>query len=102
MRDEELAAAGICPVERHPDRPAEKRLLVALVANRVAGTSFAVATWIAALDDEVGHHPMDGDAVEESLARERDEVLGGQRRVEHSQLNLDGASIGVEVSLHRD
>ena len=68
----------------------------------IAGPAFAVAARIAALDDEVGHDPVNAEAVEEALARERDEVLDRQRRVEHRQLDLDGSAIGVEIRLAVD
>ena len=60
VRDEELAAAGVRPVERHADGSAQVGPLVELVANRVAGSAFAVAARIAGLDHEVGHHAMEG------------------------------------------
>ena len=44
---------------------------------------------------------MDAEAVEEALARERDEVLDRQRRVEHGELDLNRASIGFDVRLRR-
>ena len=88
-----------CPVERHADGAAQVRPLIELVADRVAGPAFAVAARIAALDDEVGHDAMEREAVEEPLARERDEVLDRQRRVEHGQLDLDRAAIGLDVHL---
>ena len=92
--DEPLAAAGVLPVERHPHGSAQVRQLVQLVANRVARAAFAVAARVAALNDEVGHHAMDRDAVEEALVRQVDEVRHRQRRVGDRQLDLDRAAIG--------
>ena len=63
-----------CHDERHADGAAQERALVQLVANRVAGPAFAVAARIAVLHDEVRHDAVDLQAVEEALARERDEV----------------------------
>ena len=71
VRDEELAAAGVLPVERHADGAAQIRPLVDLVANRVARPALAVAARIAVLHDEVGHDAVDRDAVEEALPRQR-------------------------------
>src|SRR5262245_44299142 len=99
MRDEELAAAGVGPVERHADGPAQIRTLVQLVANRVAGSAFTVAARIAALDDEVLDDAMEGDAVEESLACKRDEVVRRQRRIEHRQLDLNQPAVRFDVDL---
>ena len=45
---------------------------------------------------------MDGQAVEEPLARQRDEILDRQRRVEHRQLDLNRAAIGVDERLRRE
>ncbi len=42
---------------------------------------------------------MEGQAVEEALPRQRDEVLHGQRRIEHGQLDLNRAAIGLDVHL---
>src|SRR6267143_4629588 len=101
MRDEELAPAGVLPVERHSHRAAEVWQLVQLVANRVAGPAFPVATRIAVLDDEVGNHAVNRDAVEEPLARELDEVGDGERRVRDGQLDLDGAAIELDERVRR-
>src|SRR5438093_956331 len=80
--DAELAAAGVGPVERHADRAAQVLTLIQLVADRVTGTSLAVAARIAVLNDEVRYYAMDAEPVEEPLAGERDEVLDRQRRVD--------------------
>src|SRR5688572_12746372 len=92
MRDEELAAAGVFPVERHADGAAQVRTLVDLVANREAGAAFAVAAWIAALDHEVGHDAMEGEAVEESAPGERDEVVNRERRVSDREIDVNPAA----------
>ena len=88
-------------IERHADRAAQIRPLVQLVADRVARPAFAVAARIAVLDDEVRDDAVDAEPVEEALARERDEVLDRQRRVEHGQLDLNRAAIGVDEHLRR-
>ena len=90
------------PVERHADGAAQVRPLVQLVANRVARPAFAVAARIAVLHHEVRHDAVDAEAVEVALARQRDEVLDRQRRVEHGELDLNRAAIGVDVRLRRD
>src|SRR3954468_5653138 len=43
VRDEALAGAGVAPLERHPDRAAQVRTIVELVADGVAGRAAAVA-----------------------------------------------------------
>ena len=85
-----------------PDGAAQIGALVQFVANRVARSAFAVAARIAGLHDEVGHDAMERQAVEESLAGERDEVLDRQRRVEHGELELNEAAIGFDERLRRD
>ena len=85
--------------ERHADRAAQIRLLVQLVANRVARTAFAVAARVAALDDEVRHHAMERQTVEVALARERDEVVAREGRIEHVELDLDRALLGLDVDV---
>src|SRR5262245_8767120 len=101
MRDEELAAAGILPVESHADGAAQIGPLIELVSNRIARTTLAVSAWVAILDDKVGHDAVKGNPVEEALARQRDEVGDCQRRIEHCQLELDGPLIGVDKSSRR-
>src|SRR2546428_10483173 len=101
MGDEELAAAGVGPIERHADGPSKVRTLVQLVADRVTRSSFAVAAGIAILDDETGHDAVDAEAVEETLACERHEIVDGQWSIEDGQLDLDRAAVGVDVDLGR-
>ena len=100
VRDEELAAAGIGPVERHADGAAQVGTLVELVANRVARArlrhrradrrparrSSGTTRWI-------------GDAAEVALRASSMNCAHGERRVEHRQLDLDRALVGVDVEL---
>ena len=83
-----------------PTRAAQKRPLVQLVADGVAGPAFAVAARIAALDRR--SRARRGGTVKPSkkpFARERHEVLHRQRRIEHGELDLNRAAIGLDVHL---
>src|SRR5262245_56087785 len=96
MRDEELTAAGVLPVERHAHGPAQVWSLVDLVSNRVAWPAFTVSARVAVLHDEVGHDAMNRNPGEESFTSERDEVGDGQRRIEHRQFELDGPLVCLD------
>ena len=84
-----------------PDRAAQVRPIVQLVANRVAGAARAVAARIAVLDDEVRDDAVDLQAVEVALARQRHEVLRRLRRVEDGQLDLDRALRRLDERVRR-
>ena len=84
--DEELAAAGVGPVERHPDSATKVRQLVDLVANREARPSLAVSSRVASLNHEVGDDAMNRQPVEEALTREAYESVGRDRGIENSEL----------------
>src|SRR5260370_10663746 len=101
MRDEELAAAGVHPTERHADGAAQIRQLVQLDPDRVPGTALAVTPGIPVLNHEVGHDAMNVEAVEEPLPREADEVFDRERGIEYGQLDLNRAPIGVDVHVRR-
>src|SRR5207247_10365141 len=102
MRDEELAAAGIGPIERHADGATQIGPLAELVADRESGSAFAVAPRIPTLYDEVGDDTVKREPVEKLLARERHERLHRERRVEHGQLDLHEAAIQFEIDLRRN
>src|SRR5437667_11471070 len=102
MRDEELAAAGVLPVERHADRTAKVWQLVQFIANRVPRPTVTIAARVAVLDDEVGDHAMDGNAVEEASVSEVDEVGDGDRRVRDRQLDLDRAAVRLDKRMRRE
>src|SRR5687768_1093377 len=93
MRDEELASTGIAPGEGHADGAAEIWLLVQLVANRVARSAVAIAARVASLNDKVRDHAMEHQAVEVAFACERHEVVRGDRRIKHVELDLDRALV---------
>src|SRR6267378_3099990 len=61
----------------------------------VSAQSIAIPT------DEVRDDAVDTDAVEIAFARQRDEVLHRQRRIQHRQLDLNRAAIGIDVELCR-
>ena len=98
-RDEELAAAGVGPVEGHADGAAQVGPLVQLVANREPRPAFPVAARIAVLHDEIRDDAMDGHAGEVARARELDHRAHRERRVEHRQPHLDRALVGVDEEL---
>src|SRR5215216_1304208 len=89
MGDEELAAAGVFPGERHSHGAAQERPLVELIANGKARPSFSITARVSVLDDEVWHHAMNLEPIEEPLARERHETPCGLRRIEDRQLEFD-------------
>src|SRR6266545_3105000 len=93
--DEKLAAAGVLARKSHPDRAASVRSGVDLAADLIAGAAFAVATRIASLNDEIRHDAVKSEAVEEALARERDEAVHRDRRVLLEEFDPDSAFGGV-------
>src|SRR5262245_44784081 len=96
MRDEELAAAGVLPVERDADDAAQVRLLTEFVANRETRAALAVAAGIAALDHEIGNDAVKRQAIVEALAGEGHERLDRQRRIDDIKLDLNRAAVGVD------
>src|SRR5262249_2527949 len=99
VRDEELTAARVGPVEGHADRATQIGTLVQLVAAGIARSSGSVSPRIAPLHDEIRYDAMNRDVVEKSFARQGDEVLDGLRRIEHRHLNLNRSPVGLDVSL---
>src|SRR5215218_8039769 len=102
MRDEELAAASVLPVEGDADDATEVRLLTEIVANCETRTALSVAPRIAALDDEVGNDAVEGQAVVEPIAGQRDERFHRQRRIDHRELDLNRAAIGIDEHMSGD
>src|SRR5215475_5192622 len=96
MRDEKLAAAGVLARESHPDRAANVRPGVDLAADLIAGAAFAVAARVAPLNDEIRNDAVKSEAVEEALARERDEAVHRDRRVLREEFDPDPATRGVD------
>src|SRR5678816_2481000 len=97
MRDEELAAARIFPIERHSDRAAQIWQLVQFVTNRIAGSAFPITPRIAVLHDEVRHDAMNRHPVEEPLACQLDEIGDRERSIADGQLDFNGATIGLNA-----
>src|SRR5215510_11548349 len=95
MRDEKLAAAGVLAREGHPDRAANVRPGIDLAADLIAGAAFAVAARVASLNDEIRHDAVKSEAIEEALARERDEAVHRDRRVLREEFDPDPALGGV-------
>src|SRR3989441_513316 len=86
--DVELAAGGVGVLATRHGHGAPRVLArVELGLDRVPGAAGAVALGVAALHDEVGHHPVEGETVVEALLGQRHEVLngpGGVRSEEHT------------------
>src|SRR5262245_204487 len=95
VRDEKLAAAGVLARKSHPDRAANVRPGVDLAADLIAGAAFAVAARVTSLNDEIRHDAVKSEAVEEALARERDEAVHRDRRVFREEFDPDPAFSGV-------
>src|SRR5262249_8876524 len=95
MRDEKLAAAGVLARKSHPDRAANVRPAVYLAADLMSGTAFAVAARVTSLNDEIRNDAVKSEAVEEALARERNEAVHRDRRVLREEFDPDLALVGV-------
>src|SRR5215510_8754043 len=95
MRDEKLAAAGVLARESHPDSAANVRPGVYFAADLIAGAAFAVAARVASLNDEIRNDAVKSEAVEEALARERDEAVHRDRRVLREEFDHYPAFGGV-------
>ena len=80
-----------------PDPPGVERPQARLVGQREAGAAPAVAARIAALDHEVGHHAVEGQAVVEALARQVPDLAGGDRGLARLEPDADGAAHGHQV-----
>src|SRR6185295_4626778 len=87
--DEELAAAGVGAGEGHADGAAVVAQAVDIVSDGVARTAAAVPPRIAALDDEVGDHPVEGQTVVEALPGELQEAQTGEGRLRAGQPHRD-------------
>src|SRR6188472_3563669 len=96
MCDEELTAPGVFPIERHSHSALQVGQLVQLVADGVARPAFSVTARIAGLHHEVRNEPMNRVVAEESLPGERNEVRNRQWRIDHRELELDRALVGVD------
>src|SRR5262245_11099017 len=79
VRDEKLAAARVFTRESHPDCPAVVWPGVDLAADLIARAAFAVATRVAALNNEMRRDAVKSQAVEEAFTRERDEAFHRDR-----------------------
>src|SRR5262245_22772234 len=95
VRDEKLAAAGVLARKSHPDRAANVRPGVYLASDLIAGAAFAVAARIASLNNEIRNDAVKSEAVEEALARERNEAVYRDRSVLREEFDPDPALGGV-------
>src|SRR5262247_1050184 len=94
VADVELAAGRVGMLAaRHRHGAAHVLLLVELRLDRVARAARAVALGAAALHDEVGHDPVEVEAVVEALLGQGDEVLDGLRRVLREELDPNLAAL---------
>src|ERR687896_657824 len=87
--DEELAAVRVRAAVRHRERTALDLVVVDLVLELVSRAARAGAVRAAALDHEVGDHPVEDEAVVVAVAAQLREVLDGLRRVALEPLELD-------------
>src|SRR5579864_7872418 len=94
MSDEELASVGVRPGVSHRKRPdlMPMGIALALVCKAVAGSAPATSLRIAALDHEVGDHPVERRAVIELIPGQEHKIVHGQRRVFGEQLADDLAA----------
>src|SRR5215510_4094901 len=95
VRDEKLAPAGVLARKSHPDRAANIRPGVYLASDLIAGAAFAVAARVASLNDEIRNDAVKSEAVEEALARERNEAVHRDRSVLREEFDPDPALGGV-------
>src|SRR5262252_2656531 len=94
VADVELAARRVRVLAaRHRHGAAHVLLLVELGLDGVARAAGAVALRAAALHDEVGHDPVEVEAVVEALLGQGDEVLNGLRRVFREELDPNLATL---------
>lgn len=96
--DEELAAVGVRPRVGHGE-DATLRVLeraVDLVSKLVAGTAGPGASWVAALNHEIGNHTVEGNAIVVSTLREVEKIGGGHWDLRGEEPCIDVASGGVE------
>src|SRR5690606_9969470 len=75
--NEELTAARVGPGECHAQSASLVAKQVDLIADRVAGSAAAVATWISVLDDEIRHDTMPARTGIIAALDQRDEVVDG-------------------------
>ena len=100
-RDEELAAAGVLPRQRHAHGAAAVGAARDLAAQRVAGAAVAVAARAAALHDEAGLDAVEAQAVVEAAPRERHEGGRGERRLDDVEVDLDRAVARLQEGARR-
>src|SRR5256885_16247683 len=102
MRDEELTAPGVPPIERDADCPAQIWPLANLIADGVARSALTVPSRIPALHDEVRYNAVEREAPIEPPLHERHEVVDHQWRIEYGELNLHGAPVRIDERLRRE
>jgi hypothetical protein len=99
LDDEELATAGVgrrgLGHGQAPELVLEAGLQ--LIGNGEAGTAPAGAGGVPALDDEVGHHPVEGDPVVEALLHQQQEAAGRNGGVLVKQLHQNIALVGADL-----
>ena len=86
QRDEELRAAHRAGLG-HRDHAGAERQVVCLFLDVIAGPARAPARRVAALGDEARDHAVEGEPVEEAVAREEDEVVDVAGRLLRQQLD---------------
>ena len=80
-----------------PTRHESKGRMLGSSGSDEAGAAPAVAAGVAALDHEVGHHPVDGEAVVEAALGELPQLARADRRVGELEPDPEGAAHGHHV-----
>ena len=101
MGNEELATAGVLPVECHPNGATQERRLVEFVSQGVSGATFAVCPRVTSLHKIVRNDAVKRQTVIETATSQRHKVVGGHRRVNNVQLQLDRSVISLDVDMRR-
>jgi hypothetical protein len=94
--DEQLAAAGIFPQLGHAHRPPAIAPAVDLVGDGVTGAAPAVPLRIAALDHEVRHHTVPGQAVIQAVLHQFYEVGHVHRRIFREAFDFNHTLAGFQ------
>src|SRR5439155_4407858 len=96
MCDKELAAACILSGKRHSNCSCLVFAEIDLVANLVTRPSVLIAARVAALNDEVGNHSYEREAVIETAPDEANEIVHGHRGIGRKQLDANIALFCVD------
>lgn len=93
--DEKLAAIGVGTSIGHRHGPGFIRAFNSFVLELVAGAPSAGSGGVAALNDETGHHPVEGDVVIETITGQGHEVIHRHGCFSRVQLEVNIAFVGL-------